>query len=42
MHPADYPVVAAFSIVIKNDSISSLLDEDLDCEEFVTGVNLER
>jgi hypothetical protein len=33
--PAYYTVVAAFSVVIKNYSISSLLDEDLDCEEFV-------
>jgi hypothetical protein len=34
-YPADYPVVTAFSVVVKDNSISSLLDEDLDCEEFV-------
>jgi hypothetical protein len=30
-YPADYPVVAAFSVLVKNYSMSSLLDEDFDC-----------
>jgi hypothetical protein len=33
--PDDYPVVTAFSFIVKNNSISSLLDKDLNREKFV-------
>jgi hypothetical protein len=33
--PDDYPVIATFSVIVKDNSIHPLLDKDLNCENFV-------